>query len=201
MENGAERRPPPGIQAQHPAPAPHASHARRQINGEMTFGGWGKLRRFALLLPCPEITPRVLSESWAIPGLLLSILVGSWQALGLSWAAAGRVLGGSWAAPGRLGRLLDSSWPGLGGFWALLGGSVAFLGVKLEPRWTPRGTKSTPRPSKIEAKTVQNDFNIYDVIPNSILGASRGFFGAMLSEVGAPGASKMVEKPVKNQYF
>ena len=25
---GAERRPPPGIQAQHPAPAPHASHAR-----------------------------------------------------------------------------------------------------------------------------------------------------------------------------
>ena len=26
--NGAERRPPPGIQAQHPAPAPHASHAR-----------------------------------------------------------------------------------------------------------------------------------------------------------------------------
>ena len=28
MENGAERRPPTGIQAQHPAPAPHASHAR-----------------------------------------------------------------------------------------------------------------------------------------------------------------------------
>ena len=28
MENAAERRPPPGIQAQHPAPAPHASHAR-----------------------------------------------------------------------------------------------------------------------------------------------------------------------------
>ena len=28
MKTGAERRPPPGIQAQHPAPAPHASHAR-----------------------------------------------------------------------------------------------------------------------------------------------------------------------------
>ena len=26
--NRAERRPPPGIEAQHPAPAPHASHAR-----------------------------------------------------------------------------------------------------------------------------------------------------------------------------
>ena len=28
MKTGAERRPPPGIQAQLPAPAPHASHAR-----------------------------------------------------------------------------------------------------------------------------------------------------------------------------
>ena len=28
VKTGAERRPPPGIQAQHPAPAPHASHAR-----------------------------------------------------------------------------------------------------------------------------------------------------------------------------
>ena len=28
VKTGAKRRPPPGIQAQHPAPAPHASHAR-----------------------------------------------------------------------------------------------------------------------------------------------------------------------------
>ena len=77
----------------------------------------------------------LLSKSWAGPGLLLGIFVGSWQALGLSWAAPGRVLGESWAAPGRLGRLLDSSWLVLGGFWALLGGSGAFLGAKLEPRY------------------------------------------------------------------
>mgnify|MGYP007045462746 CR=1 FL=1 len=90
------------------------------------------------------------------PGLVLGILVSSWEALGLSWAAPGLLLGRlghSWA-------VLVGSWPVLGVSWVRLGGSGAFLGAKLEPRWTPRGTKSTPRPSKIEAKTVQNDVNM-----------------------------------------
>ena len=41
---------------------------------------------------------QVLDESWARPGQLLAILVGFWEALGLSWAALGR----SWAALGHL---------------------------------------------------------------------------------------------------
>jgi len=115
-------------------------------------------------------------------------VVGNAWVLGRIWAGLGRVLGASWAAPGHLGRLLGSSWAALGRSWAvfgdlgkllgylgqllgylgrllgapglLLGGSGSLLGAKLEPRWTLRGTKSTPRPSKIEAKTVQNDVNI-----------------------------------------
>ena len=75
---------------------------------------------------------RLVRDSLAGLGLLLGVLVGSWLALGLSWTALGR----SWAA---LGAILDA---------------------KLEPRWSPRGTKSTRRSSKIEAKTVQNDVNL-----------------------------------------
>ena len=99
---------------------------------------------------------QVLDESWARPGQLLAILVSFWEALGLSWAALGR----SWAVFGALGKLLGSSWTLLGAPGLLLGGSGSLLGAKLEPRWTLRGTKSTPRPSKIEAKRVQNDVNI-----------------------------------------
>ena len=108
----------------------------------------------------------VLGGSWSGPGLLLGILVGFLEALGLSWAAPGLHLGRlghSWAALGRSWKLLGSSWALLGGSWALLGVSWAFLGcsgalldAKLEPSWAPRGTKSTPRASKIEAKTVQD---------------------------------------------
>ena len=115
-------------------------------------------------------------------------VVGNAWVLGRIWAGLGRVLGASWAAPGHLGQLLGSSWAVLGGSWALLGrlwrswealgqlldalgqllgapglllgGSGSLLGAKLEPRWAVRDTKSTPRPSKIEAKTVQNDVNI-----------------------------------------
>ena len=115
-------------------------------------------------------------------------VVGNAWVLGRIWAGLGRVLGASWAAPGHLGQLLGSSWAVLGGSWPLLGrlwrswealgqlldalgqllgapalllgGSGSLLGANLEPRWTLRGTKSTPRPSKIEAKTVQNDVNI-----------------------------------------
>ena len=115
-------------------------------------------------------------------------VVGNAWVLGRIWAGLGRVLGASWAAPGHLGQLLGSSWAVLGGSWALLGrlwrswealgqlldalgqllgapglllgGSGSLLGAKLEPRWTLKGTKSTPRPSKIEAKTVQNYVNI-----------------------------------------
>ena len=40
VKDGAERRPPPGIQAQHPAPAPHASHARHDRSmARDDFGG------------------------------------------------------------------------------------------------------------------------------------------------------------------
>ena len=53
-------------------------------------------------------------RSWAAPeqvlggpGLLLGILVGFWEALGLSWAAPGLLLG-------RLGH----SWAVLGGYWS-----------------------------------------------------------------------------------
>ena len=99
---------------------------------------------------------QVLDESWARPGQLLAILVSFWEALGLSWAALGR----SWAVFGALGKLLDALGQLLGAPGLLLGGSGSLLGAKLEPRWTLRGTKSTPRPSKIEAKTVQNDVNI-----------------------------------------
>ena len=99
---------------------------------------------------------QVLDGSWARPGQLLAILVSFWEALGLSWAALGR----SWAVFGALGKLLDALGQLLGAPGLLLGGSGSLLGAKLEPRWTLRGTKSTPRPSKIEAKTVQNDVNI-----------------------------------------
>ena len=43
---------------------------------------------------------QVLDESWARPGQLLAILVGIWEALGLSWAALGR----SQAVFGALGK-------------------------------------------------------------------------------------------------
>ena len=50
---------------------------------------------------------------------------------------------------GRLGRLLVNSWVALG-----------HLGANLEPSWAPRGTKSTPRPSKIEARTAQDSLDM-----------------------------------------
>ena len=115
-------------------------------------------------------------------------VMGNAWVLGRIWAGLGRVLGASWAAPGHLGQLLGSSWAVLGGSWALLGrlwrswealgqlldalgqllgapglllgGSGSLLGAKLEPRWTLRGTKSTPRPSKIEAKTAQDSLDM-----------------------------------------
>ena len=95
-------------------------------------------------------------KSWLMHGFGL----GSWQDLG-------GALVKSWAAPGHLGRLLGGSWAVLGGSWALLGGfwaapgpSWALLGAKLEPRWSPKGATSTPRPPKIEAKTVQDSLDM-----------------------------------------
>jgi len=99
-------------------------------------------------------------QSWAGPGLLLGILVRFWEALGLSWAANGLLLGTlglSWAALGLSRAALGLSWTALGRSRAALG---AILDAKLEPRWTPRVTKSTPRPSKIEAKTVQDGLDM-----------------------------------------
>ena len=69
---------------------------------------------------------QVLDESWARPGQLLAILVGFWEALGLSWAALGR----SWAVFGDLGKLL-------GGFWVALGRSWAALGRLWIASWAP----------------------------------------------------------------
>ena len=94
-------------------------------------------------------------------------VVGNAWVLGRIWAGLGRVLGASWAAPGHLGRLLGGSWAVLGGSWVILGGSWAFLGgsgallgAKLEPRWTPRAAKSTPRRPKIEAKMAQDGLDM-----------------------------------------
>ena len=98
----------------------------------------------------------VLGRSWAAPGNLGRLLGGSWAVLGGSWAAPGP----SWALLGCLGRLLAVLGRLLGGSWALLGTSGAILAAKLEPRWTPRGAKSSPRPSKIEAKTVQDSLDM-----------------------------------------
>ena len=93
-----------------------------------------------------QVLGKISAVLWSGLGLLLGILVGFWEALGLSWAALGR----SWAA-------LVLSWTALGPSRAALG---AILDAKLEPRWTPRGRKSTPRPSKIEAKTVQDGLDM-----------------------------------------
>ena len=105
----------------------------------------------------------VLGGSCAGPGLLLGILVGSWEAFKLSW----EVLGLSWAALGGSWTLLGSSWAFLGGpwallevSWALLGCSGSFLGAKLELRWSAKGAASTPRSPHIEAKTVQDSFDM-----------------------------------------
>ena len=55
LETGAVRRPPPGIQAQHPAPAPHARHDRSMARN---FWRLGRNRRKSLrslpLDPRPE---------------------------------------------------------------------------------------------------------------------------------------------------
>ena len=99
---------------------------------------------------------QVLDESWARPGQLLAILVSFWEALGLSWALLGRL----WCSWEALGQLLDALGQLLGAPGLLLGGSGSLLGAKLEPRWTPRGTTSTPRPSKIEAKMVQDSLDM-----------------------------------------
>ena len=106
---------------------------------------------------------QVLDESWARPGQLLAILVGFCEALGLSWATLGR----SWAVFGDLGKLLGYlgqllGYLGrlLGAPRLLLGGSGSLLGAKLELKLTPRGAKSSPRPSKIEAKTVQDGLDM-----------------------------------------
>ena len=144
---------------------------------------------------------QVLDESWARPVQLLAILVGFWEALGLSWALLGR-LWRSWEALWvALGQLLDALGQILGAPGLLLGGSGSLLGAKLELKLTPRGAKSSPRPSKIEAKMVQHGLDMSVHLPNSILRASRRNFGAILSEVGAPGGSKIVKKLMKNQYF
>ena len=69
---------------------------------------------------------RLLGSSWAGTGLLLGILVGSWQTLGLSLAtlgAPGRLLGESSASPGLLLGVLVGSWTALGLSWATLGRS------------------------------------------------------------------------------
>ena len=98
----------------------------------------------------------VLGRIWAAPGHLGRPLGSSWAVLGGSWALLGR-LWRSWEA---LGQLLDALGQLLGAPGLLLGGSGSLLGAKLEPRWTPRGAKSTPRPPKIEAKTVQDSLDM-----------------------------------------
>ena len=67
---------------------------------------------------------RIWEVLWSGLGLPLGILVGFWEALGLSWAA----LGLSWAAFGLLLGRLGRSWEALGLSWAVLGGSWAILG-------------------------------------------------------------------------
>ena len=64
VRTGAERRPPPGIQAQHPAPAPHASHARHdrsmarnRLVARAKVGGW------CCSTPCHGNPSRVNGES------------------------------------------------------------------------------------------------------------------------------------------
>ena len=110
---------------------------------------------------------RVLGGFSAGVGLLLGILVGFREASGLSRAAPGLLLGRlghSWAVLGGPWTFLGGAWVVLGSSWAILDGSWAALGAildaKLEPRWTPRGAKSAPRPPKIEAKTVQDSLNM-----------------------------------------
>ena len=43
---------------------------------------------------------------------------------------------------------------------ALRGPCASILGARWEPSWTPKGAKSTQRPSKIEAKTVQDGIDM-----------------------------------------
>ena len=99
---------------------------------------------------------RVLGASWAAPGHLGQLLGSSWAVLGGSWALLGR-LWRSWEA---LGQLLDALGQLLGAPGLLLGGSGSLLGAKVELKLTPRGAKSSSRPSKIVAKTVQDGLDI-----------------------------------------
>ena len=64
-----------------------------------------------------QVPGKISAVLWSSLGLLLGILVGFWEALGLSWAALGLLLG-------HLGR----SWEALGLSWAVLGGSWTILG-------------------------------------------------------------------------
>ena len=69
-ENGSEAGVPrPGIQAQRPAPAPHASHARHDRSmARDDFGGWAEPRRSGSLT---ESFTKIRPESPASPWCLL----------------------------------------------------------------------------------------------------------------------------------
>ena len=71
-----------------------------------------------------QVLGKISAVLWSTLGLLLGILVGFWEALGLSSAA----LGLSWAALGLLLGRLWRSWEALGLSWAVLGGSWTILG-------------------------------------------------------------------------
>ena len=79
------------------------------------------------------------------PGLLLGILVGSWEAFKLSWDA----LGLSWAALGR-------SWAALGRSWAALGDLMGALGLLWMVLGRQVGAKMEPKRRNIDPKTRQN---------------------------------------------
>ena len=102
---------------------------------------------------------RLLSKSWAGPGLLLGILVGFREALGLSWAAPGLLLGRlghSWAVLGGSWTFLGGSWVVLGCSWAILDGSWALLGGSWSDLGRQVGAKMDPKRHKVDPKTFQN---------------------------------------------
>ena len=94
----------------------------------------------------------VLGGSWAGPGLLLGILVGSWEAFRL-------LLGRSWAVLGGLGRLFDALGQLLGALGRLvgaLGGLLGALGLLWIVLGRQVGAKMEPKRCNIDTKTPQN---------------------------------------------
>ena len=65
----------------------------------------------------------------------------------------------------------------LGGSWALLGAVLACLGRQLGAKLDPKRQKVDPKTFQNRSQDAQNDLNMYEIIPISMLGASQRIFG------------------------